>query len=119
MPLPERPVGQVGPEQGPESVSERDKLIDIPRETLDEREYLQRRFVGKKVVFPAELEALYGPDTQPTSYTIGPEDVLRLFVWQNPDLSGETIVRPDGYISLPLLERYKQWFDSDGTYRVS
>jgi polysaccharide export outer membrane protein len=103
LPVPERPIGRVGPEQGPESASERDKLIDISRETLDEREYLQRRFVGKKVVFPDELEALYGPDTQPTGYTIGPEDVLRLFVWQNPDLSGETIVRPDGYISLPLV----------------
>jgi polysaccharide export outer membrane protein len=102
-PLHERPVGQVGTEQGPERVSERDKLIDISRETLDEREYLQRRFTGKKVVFPAELETLYGPDTQPIGYTIGPEDVLRLFVWQNPDLSGETIVRPDGYISLPLI----------------
>jgi polysaccharide export outer membrane protein len=101
--VPERPVSQVGTEQGSESVSEREKLIDISRETLDEREYLQRRFVGKKVVFPAELEALYGPDTQATGYIIGPEDVLRLFVWQNPDLSGETIVRPDGYISLPLI----------------
>jgi polysaccharide export outer membrane protein len=101
--LPERPVGQVGTAQGSERVSEREKLIDISRETLDEREYLQRRFAGKKVVFPAELEALYGSDTAPTGYTIGPEDVLRLFVWQNPDLSGETIVRPDGYISLPLI----------------
>ena len=102
LPLQERQV-QVGPERSAVGVSEHDKLIDITRETLDEREYLQRRFMGKKVVFPAELETLYGPDTQPTGYAIGPEDVLRLFVWQNPDLSGETIVRPDGYISLPLI----------------
>jgi polysaccharide export outer membrane protein len=36
------------------------------------------------------------------SYTIGPEDVLFVSVWQEPDLQREVRVRPDGGISFPL-----------------
>lgn len=36
-------------------------------------------------------------------YLIGPEDVLALFVWQNAELSRTVQVRPDGRISLPLV----------------
>jgi polysaccharide export outer membrane protein len=41
---------------------------------------------------------------QETSYLIGPGDKLSVFVWQNPDLSVNVPVRPDGRISLPLLQ---------------
>ncbi|MGH8227619.1 MAG: XrtA/PEP-CTERM system exopolysaccharide export protein [Steroidobacteraceae bacterium] len=37
-------------------------------------------------------------------YIIGPGDVLKIFVWQNPDLSVTVPVRPDGKISTPLDE---------------
>ncbi len=38
------------------------------------------------------------------NYVIGPDDVLDIFVWQNPDLSQKGIpVRPDGRISTPLI----------------
>ena len=38
------------------------------------------------------------------SYSIGPEDVLSVNVWRQPELSAPTVpVRPDGKISLPLL----------------
>jgi polysaccharide biosynthesis/export protein len=37
-------------------------------------------------------------------YRIGPGDRLRVFVWGNPGLSDEVPVRPDGRISIPLLE---------------
>src|SRR5262245_41914119 len=40
-----------------------------------------------------------GPD-----YTIGPGDGLNVFVWRNPDLSTTVSVRPDGKISIPLVE---------------
>jgi len=36
-------------------------------------------------------------------YIIGPEDILEISVWRNPDLSREVMVRPDGKISLPLI----------------
>lgn len=36
-------------------------------------------------------------------YIIGPEDVLEISVWRNPDLSREVRVRPDGKVSLPLI----------------
>jgi len=38
-----------------------------------------------------------------TDYQIGPEDVLDIAVWNNPAMSRTTPVRPDGMISLPLL----------------
>lgn len=37
-------------------------------------------------------------------YLIGPGDTLRIFVWQNPDLSVTVPVRPDGRISMPLIQ---------------
>ena len=38
------------------------------------------------------------------SYRIGPGDTLRFFVWSNPGLSDTVPVRPDGRVSIPLLE---------------
>ena len=35
-------------------------------------------------------------------YRIGPEDVLAISVWKEPELQREEIVRPDGGISFPL-----------------
>src|SRR5437773_325694 len=36
-------------------------------------------------------------------YVIGPEDVLDVAVWNSPEISRTVPVRPDGKISLPLL----------------
>ena len=36
-------------------------------------------------------------------YIIGPEDVLAINVWKEPDISRSVPVRPDGKISLPLV----------------
>lgn len=38
-------------------------------------------------------------------YFIAPDDVIEVFVWQNPDLSKDIIVGPDGTISYPLVGR--------------
>ncbi len=37
-------------------------------------------------------------------YKIGPTDTVNVVVWRNPDLSAQVAVRPDGRISLPLVE---------------
>jgi polysaccharide biosynthesis/export protein len=36
-------------------------------------------------------------------YRIGPQDVVRIDVWKEPDISRTIPVRPDGKISVPLL----------------
>jgi polysaccharide biosynthesis/export protein len=70
------------------------------------------------VVLAAALLAAAGcasdpaPQPTPTSgtpvpaaedYRIGPEDLLQITVWRNDNLSREVTVRPDGKISMPLL----------------
>ena len=39
----------------------------------------------------------------PPGYLIGPEDVLSIVYWKDKDMSTEVAVRPDGRISVPLL----------------
>lgn len=43
------------------------------------------------------------PEGMNTAYVIGPEDVLDVTVWKEPDVSRVVPVRPDGRISLPLI----------------
>jgi polysaccharide biosynthesis/export protein len=39
----------------------------------------------------------------PSGYVIGPDDVLMVLFWREKDMSLEVTVRPDGRITLPLL----------------
>ncbi|MGB8275458.1 MAG: XrtA/PEP-CTERM system exopolysaccharide export protein [Alphaproteobacteria bacterium] len=60
------------------------------------------------------MGACGGTETLPTAsivsqgpapdYRIGPADHLSIFVWRNPELSTSVPVRPDGRISVPLIE---------------
>ncbi len=47
-------------------------------------------------------EAAQGTGSAP-DYVIGADDVLHISVWKEPDLSEQLPVRPDGKISMPLL----------------
>jgi polysaccharide biosynthesis/export protein len=38
-------------------------------------------------------------------YRLGPEDVIDVFVWKEPDLTTTVTIRPDGRISLPLTDQ--------------
>ncbi|MCJ9430365.1 polysaccharide export protein [Kordiimonas sp. A6E486] len=45
------------------------------------------------------------PDEGPgPNYLIGPGDGLSIFVWRNPELSVQVTVRPDGRLSMPLID---------------
>ncbi len=55
----------------------------------------------------ARLPSPHPPDPVPMArdtYVIGVQDQLRISVWKNPELSVEVPVRPDGKISVPLLD---------------
>jgi polysaccharide export outer membrane protein len=45
-----------------------------------------------------------GASVSPEHYRIGPEDLLMISVWKNDAMSRTLPVRPDGMISLPLLD---------------
>jgi polysaccharide biosynthesis/export protein len=43
------------------------------------------------------------PTVATPEYTIGEQDVLYIDVWQEKELSGDVVVRPDGKITVPLV----------------
>ena len=45
-----------------------------------------------------------GPAISAEQYKIGPEDLIAVSVWKNDAMSRQVPVRPDGMISLPLLD---------------
>ena len=51
---------------------------------------------------PPEVQAS-GPGV-PADYLIGADDTLHITVWKEPDMSSSLPVRPDGKISMPLLD---------------
>lgn len=59
------------------------------------------RSVASLAAAPTADAAQPRPKVQ--GYLIGADDVLEVFYWRDKDLSADVVVRPDGYISLPLL----------------
>jgi polysaccharide export outer membrane protein len=57
---------------------------------------------GLPAPVPASNANLPG-DNAPADYVIGADDTLHISVWKEPDLTATLPVRPDGKISLPLL----------------
>jgi polysaccharide export outer membrane protein len=51
-----------------------------------------------------EANAVLPISTPGPDYLIGPGDNLQVFVWRNPELTATVPVRPDGRISVPLVE---------------
>jgi len=54
---------------------------------------------------PADAPAPVDPRT----YQIGAEDVLRIQIWRENEMSGLTSVRPDGKITMPLMGDVEAW----------
>ena len=53
---------------------------------------------------PTMPESRPGPAGVPPDYMIGADDTLHITVWKEPEMSATLPVRPDGKISLPLLD---------------
>jgi polysaccharide export outer membrane protein len=53
---------------------------------------------------PADMSAA---KPAPNGYRIGVDDSLYISVWREPDLSSQVMVRPDGVITLPLINDVK------------
>lgn len=52
----------------------------------------------------ATLHPSNASDINAYKYLIGAGDVLNIFVWRNPEVSGSFVVRPDGMITTSLVE---------------
>jgi len=66
----------------------------------------QTATLGDKNVLLARSEVVAKPPSSlvpDANYLIGPEDLLDVSVWKEPELTRTIPVRPDGKISLPLL----------------
>jgi protein involved in polysaccharide export with SLBB domain len=77
------------------------EILQAERAAADEttRVVLQQRTVEQQLEELARIAA-----APPTPFAIGAGDQLAVAVFQEPDLSVErAVVRPDGYISLPLI----------------
>jgi polysaccharide export outer membrane protein len=53
---------------------------------------------------PTNLTISPAVQTLPPGYVVGVEDVLSIVFWRERDMSADVVVRPDGKISLPLLD---------------
>jgi polysaccharide export outer membrane protein len=60
-----------------------------------------RAAADKAPTAPPEVQA---SGQAPADYIIGADDTLKITVWKEPDMSVSLPVRPDGKISIPLLD---------------
>jgi polysaccharide biosynthesis/export protein len=70
----------------------------------------QQTGVARPATAPATKGNAVAPTTAslPAGYVIGASDVLSVTVWRDKDLSADAVtVRPDGMISLPLINEIK------------
>jgi len=49
------------------------------------------------------ISSVHAQQLDGVAYQIGPEDVLHISVWKEPELDREVLVRPDGGVSFPLV----------------
>src|ERR1700731_4876526 len=59
--------------------------------------------IAKAAASSAAVDTIIKAATDDPNYIIGPEDELIISVWKEPDISRSVPVRPDGKISLALL----------------
>lgn len=76
----------------------------VPAAPIEQNQQPQSEPAQTKPEVPKTIDAS-GPaaPVNPDTYLIGPEDVLQVRVWKEPELSGGVVVRPDGKITLALV----------------
>ena len=102
-------LGNIFYQQGrfEEAQQEYQKAMDILK--TSEASTAADKSLAVKVKAPVKIEPALvtkeksKPQVAVSEYAIGEDDVLKISVWQNPDLDQEVIVRPDGMISFPLI----------------
>ena len=60
-------------------------------------------FIALLFAMAIPLHTIHAQEVGGVEYKIGPEDVLHISVWKEPDLDREVLVRPDGGVSFPLV----------------
>jgi polysaccharide export outer membrane protein len=87
---------QPAPRTNPSDKTEKQELGPATAKTAEEAE--------NSVKTPAAIPALpTAAPVDPKTYVIGPEDILAIRVWREPDLSTAVQVRPDGKITMQLI----------------
>ena len=56
-----------------------------------------------KLIIAKPMDASAAAPVDPGKYQIGPEDLLFIRVWREPDFTLPVAVRPDGRITMPLI----------------
>jgi len=103
LPPSEKPRPKAEPKAAPGPVKKAAKAQEveiIPLSEMDDRKVIP-------LIKEAEVQVpiAAGSIAQPMEfmYTIGEGDELDISVWQHDELDKEVVVRPDGYISFPLV----------------
>ncbi|WP_022853859.1 polysaccharide biosynthesis/export family protein [Thermodesulfatator atlanticus] len=65
---------------------------------------MKSKFVLVLFFLMAISSSVYAAKTAFDEYIIGPGDVLEIIVWKEPDFTRDATVRPDGRITLPLID---------------
>jgi polysaccharide biosynthesis/export protein len=79
------------------------KPMDNSMQTLSAPLTSQRVIIDNSAKIRRPIQLPAGSQSDP-SYRLGPEDQLRISVWDNKELTVDLVVRPDGKISMPLLQ---------------
>lgn len=93
-----KPAGTLKKKAPVKKTSMPSKVEKVPaqsKKTVKKINVQKPKFVPKK----SASSAL----TQKKPFVFGPEDELEISVWENPDLKTKMPVRPDGFISFPLI----------------
>ena len=74
-----------------------------PQNNKDQKEVASLSAARNDGLAAADAQPSVTPATTDPAYVIGPEDVIDVNVWKEPDMTRIVPVRPDGKISLPLI----------------